>query len=84
MKFKFELEEYGVKHTVEGDLGEWTTYADVAQNFANLISGAYGYTIYIDATTENGKPLTEEELWDKLAEQEEAPVKSKKRKAKSE
>ena len=84
MKFKFELEDFGVTHTVEGDLGEWTTYADVAQNFANLLSGAYGYTIYIDATTENGKPLTEEELWDTLAEQEAEPVKSKKRKAKSE
>jgi len=82
MKFKFELEDFGVTHTVEGDLGEWTTYADVAQNFANLLSGAYGYTIYIDATTENGKPLTEEELWDTLAEQEAEPVKSKKRKAK--
>jgi len=82
MRFKFELEDYGVTHTVEGDLGEWTTYAEVVQNFANLISGAYGYTIYLDATTENGKPLTEEELWDTLAEQEEKPVKSKKRKAK--
>jgi hypothetical protein len=82
MKFKFELEDFGVTHTVEGDLGDWTTYSDVAQNFANLLSGAYGYTIYIDATTENGKPLTEEELWDKLAEEEAEPVKSKKRKAK--
>jgi hypothetical protein len=82
MRFKFELEDYGVTHTVEGDLGDWTTYAEVVQNFSNLLSGAYGYTIYLDATTENGKPLTEEELWDKLAEQEEEPVKSKKRKAK--
>ena len=82
MRFKFELEDYGVTHTVEGDLGDWTTYAEVVQNFANLISGAYGYTIYLDATTENGKPLTEEELWDTLAEQEAEPVKSKKRKAK--
>ena len=82
MKFRFEREDFGVTHTVEGDLGDWTTYSDVAQNFANLLSGAYGYTIYIDATTENGKPLTEEELWDKLAEEEAEPVKSKKRKAK--
>jgi hypothetical protein len=82
MRFKFELEDYGVTHTVEGDLGEWTTYAEVVQNFANLISGAYGYTIYLDATTENGKPLTEEELWDTLAEQEAEPVKPKKSKAK--
>jgi hypothetical protein len=82
MKFKFELDEHGIKHTVEGDLGDWTTYVEVAQNFANLLSGAYGYTIYLDPHTENGKPLTEEELWDKLAEQEAEPVKSKKRKAK--
>ena len=82
MKFKFELDEHGIKHTVEGDLGDWTTYSDVAQNFANLISGAYGYQITVDAYTETGKPLTEEELWDKVAEQEAEPVKSKKRKAK--
>jgi len=72
MKFKFELEDYGVTHTVEGDAGDWATYAEVAQHFANLISGAYGYTITVDAYTENGKPLTEEELWDRVAEKETA------------
>lgn len=82
MKFKFELDEHGIKNTVEGDLGDWTTYADVAQQFASLISGAFGYTITVDAYTDVGKPLTEEALWDRLAEQEEEPVKSKKRKAK--
>lgn len=82
MKFKFELDDYGVKHTVEGDLGEWTTYDEVAQNFANLISGAYGYKIYIEPYTDNGKPLSEEELWDRVAEQEEESGKKKKSKAK--
>lgn len=28
MKFKFELEEYGVTHTVQGDLDEWVTYGE--------------------------------------------------------
>jgi hypothetical protein len=84
MKFKFELEDYGVTHTVEGDAGDWATYDEVAQQFANLISGAYGYTITVDTYTENGKPLTEERLWDKFSEQEEEPVKKKKCKAKCE
>lgn len=71
MKFKFELDEHGIKHTVEGELGDWTTYTDVAQQFANLISGVFGYNITVDAYTDQGKPITEEELWDKVAEQEE-------------
>lgn len=72
MRFKFELEEYDVTHTIEGDTGEWATYGEVAQHFANLISGAYGYTITVDAYTDAGKPLTEEELWDRVAEKEAA------------
>ena len=82
MKFKFELEEYGITHTVQGTLDEWTTYTDVAQQFANLLSGAFGYTIHLDPHTDVGKPLTEEELWDKYSEAEEEPVKKKKSKAK--
>ena len=82
MKFKFELDEHGIKNTVEGDLGDWTTYGEVAQQFASLISGTFGYQITVDAYTDAGKPLTEEELWDKLDEEEAEPVKSKKRKAK--
>ena len=78
MKFKFELDEHGIKNTVEGDLGDWTTYADVAQQFASLISGAFGYTITVDAYTDVGKPLTEEALWDRLAEQEEEAIKETK------
>ena len=84
MRFKFELEEYGVTHTVEGDLDDWTTYTEVAQQFANLLSGAFGYTIHLDPHTDSGKPLTEEELWDKFSKQEEEPVKKKKCKAKCE
>jgi hypothetical protein len=78
MKFKFELDEHGIKNTVEGDLGDWTTYADVAQQFASLISGAFGYTITVDAYTDVGKPLTEEALWDRVAEQEEEATKETK------
>jgi hypothetical protein len=84
MKFKFELEEYGVTHTVQGDLGDWVQYTDVAQQFANLLSGAFGYTIHLDPHTDNGKPLTEDELWEKYSEEEEEPVKKKKCKAKCE
>ena len=84
MKFKFELEEYGVTHTMQGDLGDWVKYTDVAQQFANLLSGAFGYTIYLDPHTDNGKPLTEDELWEKFSEEEEQPVKKKKYKAKCE
>lgn len=84
MKFKFELEEHGVTHTMQGDLGDWVQYTDVAQQFANLLSGAFGYTIYLDPHTDNGKPLTEDELWEKYSEEEEEPVKKKKCKAKCE
>jgi hypothetical protein len=79
MKFKFELEEHGITHTMEGDLGEWTAYVDVVQNFANLISGAYGYTIHLDPHTDSGKPLTEDELWEEYSEEEEKPVKNNKK-----
>lgn len=78
MKFKFELDEHGIKNTVEGDLGDWTTYADVAQQFASLISGTFGYQITVDAYTDAGKPLTEEALWDRVAEQEEEATKETK------
>jgi len=84
MKFKFELEEHGITHTMEGDLGEWTAYVDIVHNFANLISGAYGYTIHLDPHTDSGKTLTEDELWEEYSEEEEQPVKKKKCKAKCE
>ncbi len=84
MKFKFELEEDGITHTVQGDLDEWVTYGEIAQQFANLLSGAFGYTIHLDPHTDVGKPLNADELWEKYSEEEEEPVKKKKCKAKCE
>jgi hypothetical protein len=54
MKINFSIEEHGITNSVVGEINDgdsWVTYRDVADYMSNVLSAAYGYKIYLDAST---------------------------------
>ena len=54
MKVNFSIEDHGITHSIVGilnDSDDWITYHDVAEQMSNVLSSAFGYKIYVEATT---------------------------------
>jgi hypothetical protein len=54
MKINFSIEEHGITTSIVGEVkhgDDWVTYHDVVEHMSNILSGVFGYKIYLEAST---------------------------------